>query len=713
MIKKIVGLLVLICIMSLGISGVVSATSTDATPPSIPETGDVWDGTTLQPSVLIQKDGIYYYEITKCSELAFVAQNGGDWLAYNYILGNNLILNDAVLVFDDDYNCINEIALLEWIPIDGFTGVFNGNNYAISGMYITTGSDVGLFGDLSGHETIIKNLTLVNSYISADSYAGGIVGDLYANTIENCVFSGVIKSNSCCIGGIVGNGYSGWNQLVSGCVNYGTIVADRLAGGIGGNDLKIENCTNYGNVYYMNKSSGSYSGQCIGGIGGDVVRVYNSKNFGEVTGLSNIGGIAGEANSIEYCLNFGNVNGETRVSGIANLTVSPTGRTLSYSGNYGNVFGTGDYVGGVVAKAQNVFVQESFNCGLIEGKSYCGGIAGYSNYSIDDSYNIGNVNATTYAAGIVGFGESVRISNCYSTGMINSNEYVGALVVATDAIWGDSTITSSYYLKDSGINESILGCGSSGLSTEILGISFLTNEEIKSKNSYEDWDFDYTWDVANDKNGGYPYLQWQDESSLTSIPVTAISLNQATLKIRAGKSIYLSANLSPSNATNKTVVWESSNESIAKVDANGKVTGVSSGTAIITAASADGKISDTCEITVEADAWQEYQINSITIKDISGNELKGIPDGNFLATISITNISSGSDTMVVLAKYNDKGAFEGLIYVSAEDMPIGSTIKLTLPIDNKNGDIAKLKAFSWASFNSLTPMGNSVSFPAE
>ena len=89
MIKKAISLLVMICIMILGISGVVSATSTDATLPSIPTTGDVWDGTMLQPSVLIQKDGKYYYEITKCSELAFVAQNGENWLNANYILGNN------------------------------------------------------------------------------------------------------------------------------------------------------------------------------------------------------------------------------------------------------------------------------------------------------------------------------------------------------------------------------------------------------------------------------------------------------------------------------------------------------------------------------------------------------------------------------------------------------------------------------------------------
>ena len=117
--------------------------------------------------------------------------------------------------------------------------------------------------------------------------------------------------------------------------------------------------------------------------------------------------------------------------------------------------------------------------------------------------------------------------------------------------------------------------------------------------------------------------------------------------------------------------------------------------------------------TLVAEKTVEYKINSITIKDTSGNELLEIPDANFLATVSVTNISSDKDTMIVLAQYSASGVFKGLMYVSTEDIPTGSTFKLTLPVDNTKGDIAVLKAFSVASFNSLVPMGNSVSFPIE
>ena len=109
----------------------------------------------------------------------------------------------------------------------------------------------------------------------------------------------------------------------------------------------------------------------------------------------------------------------------------------------------------------------------------------------------------------------------------------------------------------------------------------------------------------------------------------------------------------------------------------------------------------------------DYRINEITIKDMSGNSLQAIPTGTFLATVSFTNVSSNADTVIILAQYTDAGAFKGLMYIQTEDVPTGSTIKLSIPVDNSNGDVAKLKAFCWESFASLTPMGNSASFPAE
>lgn len=68
----------------------------------------------------------------------------------------------------------------------------------------------------------------------------------------------------------------------------------------------------------------------------------------------------------------------------------------------------------------------------------------------------------------------------------------------------------------------------------------------------------------------------------------------------SGKICQLRASISPSNATNKNILWKSSNSAVAKVDSNGKVTAKKGGTAIITAVSRDGSNKKaTCEIKVK------------------------------------------------------------------------------------------------------------------
>lgn len=109
----------------------------------------------------------------------------------------------------------------------------------------------------------------------------------------------------------------------------------------------------------------------------------------------------------------------------------------------------------------------------------------------------------------------------------------------------------------------------------------------------------------------------------------------------------------------------------------------------------------------------DYRINAITIKDMAGNGLQEIPRGTFLATVSFTNVSAASDAVIVLARYTETGAFEGLMHIQTEDVPKGSTIKLSIPVDNEKGDGAKLKAFCWDSSGALKPMGNTAAFPAE
>jgi len=81
------------------------------------------------------------------------------------------------------------------------------------------------------------------------------------------------------------------------------------------------------------------------------------------------------------------------------------------------------------------------------------------------------------------------------------------------------------------------------------------------------------------------------------VSVASVSLSQASLNLEVGATASLTATVSPSDATNKTVSWTSSNNAVATVN-NGTVTAVAEGSATITAM-AGGK-SATCLVTVKA-----------------------------------------------------------------------------------------------------------------
>ncbi len=75
--------------------------------------------------------------------------------------------------------------------------------------------------------------------------------------------------------------------------------------------------------------------------------------------------------------------------------------------------------------------------------------------------------------------------------------------------------------------------------------------------------------------------------------VTGVSLDKTNLNLNPGKEGTLTATITPGNATNQNVTWESSDTKVATVD-NGLVTAVAEGTATITVTTADGSKTATC-----------------------------------------------------------------------------------------------------------------------
>ena len=91
-------------------------------------------------------------------------------------------------------------------------------------------------------------------------------------------------------------------------------------------------------------------------------------------------------------------------------------------------------------------------------------------------------------------------------------------------------------------------------------------------------------------------IELENQQSAT-IGVTGVSLNHNALTLNVGDTNTLTATISPSNATNQSVIWSTNNSSVATVS-NGVVTAVSTGSAIITVATVDGNYTATCSITV-------------------------------------------------------------------------------------------------------------------
>ncbi len=82
--------------------------------------------------------------------------------------------------------------------------------------------------------------------------------------------------------------------------------------------------------------------------------------------------------------------------------------------------------------------------------------------------------------------------------------------------------------------------------------------------------------------------------------VTGVKLNTSSIMLMSGDYSTLKATITPDNAANKNVKWESSNIAVASVD-NGKVTAISEGTAKITVSTEEGKFTASCAVTVSDD----------------------------------------------------------------------------------------------------------------
>ena len=110
-------------------------------------------------------------------------------------------------------------------------------------------------------------------------------------------------------------------------------------------------------------------------------------------------------------------------------------------------------------------------------------------------------------------------------------------------------------------------------------------------------------------------------SAPSTIAVTEIQIEEKIEDMKIGENEKLTAIITPSNATDKNVIWQSSDESIATVDSTGEVTAKKSGVVTITATTSNGK-SSTITINVKEPVKLESSYTTNTLVGKTNTEIE-------------------------------------------------------------------------------------------
>lgn len=128
------------------------------------------------------------------------------------------------------------------------------------------------------------------------------------------------------------------------------------------------------------------------------------------------------------------------------------------------------------------------------------------------------------------------------------------------------------------------------------------------------------------------------------IYVSSVTLDHTEIEAEAGTVLTLKATVLPENATDKDLLWTSSNEEVATVDQTGTVTIRSVGTVVITAEAVDGSgIKAECHISgtsllnsIESDTIKVdvFTVNGILIKsNVDGSFVSNLSKGTYIVRI--------------------------------------------------------------------------------
>ena len=528
----------------------------------------VWDGSAAAAFAGGSGTSDSPYIINNGAQLALMANNVNNGVegaasAY-YKLGYDIVLNIDVL--NDDYS-LNGTPANKWTSIgtssNPFMGYFDGDDHTISGIY-QVGEVCGLFNtfDVSSKEAEIKNLKIVDSYVSGWDNTAVLVSTLKASTgdgkinvnnvyidanvntiynprytalfvsnmtgskavdatFSNCSANGVVTENatnkSYSAGFVAYNEGCKWNNLTfSCCVNNADVTGKTVAGFLS----YANNSSAYDNSRYV------YFSDCI--------------NTGDITSVSDGGCASGlfayeeqcRVTTIERCANEGTVIATWRAGGIMGLANTTTRVSMNYVFNIGSISTTTDSPFGAILGKENQDASKWFNS---SNWYYLADSCAYSS-----AFNSGSLSfEPTVVSDLTVYRSGDWLNNTDNWVIAeNTNPTIKNVATAPEQIVTEQETEDVYYTVN-------ITVGEGGTVTQ-NGTPVTTGEyQLKGNASYT---------LVATANDGYNFVGWYSGDTLLSDKATYVAslISDIDLQVKFEKKIEYNLNLTVTEGGNVT-----------------------------------------------------------------------------------------------------------------------------------------------------------------
>ena len=353
--------------------------------------------------------------------------------------------------------------------------------------------------------------------------------------------------------------------------------------------------------------------------------------------------------------------------------------TISDCTAKGNITGMDNYqLGGICGSNTGYILHCHFEGNILGNNSHVGGICGYNNYVVSQCKfkgNVKNQGSSGYTGGICGKANSSNIEKSVVLGNIIGEDYTGGICGYSGLnSEGNITISNCYFIGEiSGTTEH-----KAGISGYACGYKYKSYSASTYYTTIEDC---YAVPTFND--GGYGISYRADYTDMTE------SYYDKTIS-GLSNTYY---------GTPKSTVAMKMKQTYSDWDFD-------------TVWAIDKSINDGYPyLQWEYPDVQEeipYTVNSVSITDLSGNELEEIPNESFYVEINITkNDNSKNADSMIIAAYDENGTFTDVKFLKGIYNQ-NQTVSFGAMLNNSKGNIGCIKSFVWNNIAGVSPLSNVV-----